>query len=448
MKKIIASAILISLIGIMAACKRDTSVNDYDEELSELISSASNGVGPSYFMLPASNDYASIPQDPNNPITYEKVVLGKLLFHETALGTTPKMPNGIQTYSCASCHHAGGGFQANVRQGISEGGLGYGTSGEGRYADPSYDPDSLDVQPLRTPTAMNGAWQRNMLWNGQFGATGDNVGTETQWTAGTPIEANFLGYEGLEIQAIAGLKVHRMELDSQWAEDYGYRSLFDIVYSNVPTSERYSREYAGLAIAAYERTIVSDRAPFQEYLQGDKYALTEAQKQGAIVFFGKGNCTSCHTGPALNSESYHAIGMEDFELSLTIIQDYGQAQTAFKGRGGFTGNAADEYKFKVPQLYNMKDSPFFGHGGSFTSLHDLMIYKNDAVAENSNVPTSQLAAQFQPLNLSTSEIEMLVDFLENGLYDPDLYRYQPSATFSGNCIPNNDVVSQIEVCLQ
>lgn len=50
-----------------------------------------------------------------------------------------------------------------------------------------------------------------MLWNGQFGATGPNVGTESEWTIGTPKEVNTLGFEGIESQA--GLDVHRLEID-------------------------------------------------------------------------------------------------------------------------------------------------------------------------------------------------------------------------------------------
>jgi cytochrome c peroxidase len=47
-----------------------------------------------------------------------------------------------------------------------------------------------------------------------------------------------------------------------------------------------------------------------------------------------------------------------------------------------------------------------------------------------------------PQNLSEKEIEDLVAFLKNGLYDPDLIRYQPESIPSGQCFPNNDPVSR------
>ena len=164
-------------------------------------------------MLPASDDFSKIPQDPLNPLTTEKVELGKLLFHETGIALAPMQEFAEGTFSCASCHFAGAGFQAGRFQGIGDGGIGFGINGEGRTKGALYQGDELDVQPIRSPTIMNGAYQKNMLWNGQFGATGLNEGTEAAWTTGTPKENNFLGFEGLETQAIAGLGVHRMVMD-------------------------------------------------------------------------------------------------------------------------------------------------------------------------------------------------------------------------------------------
>ena len=126
----------------------------------------------SILMLPDSRDYESIPSDPKNPLSESKILLGKLLFHETAIGLDPVRSQGLQTYSCASCHHANAGFQSGLKQGIGEGGSGFGLFGEGRVPDNSYISMDLDVQPIRTPTILNTAYQEVMLWNGQFGATG------------------------------------------------------------------------------------------------------------------------------------------------------------------------------------------------------------------------------------------------------------------------------------
>ncbi|NQX92866.1 MAG: cytochrome-c peroxidase, partial [Flavobacteriales bacterium] len=92
---------------------------DYDSALKAALMDASNGVGLNYFILPESDQYSLIPQDPQNPITNAKVQLGKLLFHETGIALDPKYEDeGMSTYSCASCHFAQAGFQANRQQGI------------------------------------------------------------------------------------------------------------------------------------------------------------------------------------------------------------------------------------------------------------------------------------------------------------------------------------------
>ena len=101
----------------------------------------------------------------------------------------------------------------------------------------------------------------------------------------------------------------------------------------------------------------------------------------------------------------------------------------------------DKYKFKIPQLYNLADSPFFGHGASFRTVKDIVDYKNQAVQENPEVPESQLSEAFIPLGLTDEEVEAITAFIENGLRDPNLSRYQPESTNSGNCIPNSDDMS-------
>jgi cytochrome c peroxidase len=223
--------------------------------------------------------------------------------------------------------------------------------------------------------------------------------------------------------------------------------LFMEVYPDLAPEIIMSREYAGLAIAAYERTVLSNRAPFQRWLRGDNGAMTPAQKNGATLFFGKANCIVCHTGPALAKNEFHGMGMGDLVGPGIIITP--DAAIAAKGRGGFTNNPDDDYKFKIPQLYNLKDSPFYGHGATFTSVYDVINYMNKAIKQNPNVPDSQLSEYFKPLNLTREEMLDMVDFIENALYDPYLSRYVPETLPSGKCIPNNDYQSQIDLgCIE
>lgn len=427
-----------------AACNPDGDdilfENYNDTKLRNLLKFKSPTGSLDYYLLPSSEDYANIPQDPLNPITKEKVELGQILYHETGLGVASRLSEGKSTFSCASCHHAQADFQAGIVQGIGEGGVGFGVAGETRVVDPLYPSDSIDVQPIRTPTTLNSAFQLNMLWNGQFGATGLNVGTENEWKEGTPIATNHLGYEGLEIQAIAGLGVHRLDLDKALLEHLECKDQFDVVFSDFPEEERYTRETAGLAIAAYERTLLSNQAPFQRWLRGEEL-LSDSELQGAFVFFDKAKCDNCHTGPALNQMDFHAIGMHDLSIHDDVILS-GFNDNVAKGRGGFTKKEEDNYKFKVPQLYNLKDIKFLGHGGSFHSVEEVVKYKNRAIPENPNVESRHLSHEFVPLGLTDLEIKNLVTFINEALYDSNLDRFVPSDIPSGNCFPNADEISR------
>ncbi len=402
----------------------------------------------SFFKFPSEEKLAEIPQDPNNPLTKEKVELGKLLFHETGFARKAKYSEGMYSYSCASCHHADAGFQAGIKQGIGDGGVGFGHLGEGRRMNPNYSVDSLDIQPVRTPSAMNTAYQEAMLWNGQFGGTDINRGTEMSWMDGMPTAMNHMGYEGVETQAMAGLGVHRIDINREHIIELGYQNYFDAALPDLPEEERYSHVGAGLAIAAYERTLLATKAPFQRWLKGDVAAMDDKMKEGALLFFDKAECVHCHTGPALNSMEFYAIGMKDLEGMNIFHQSGTDMEMIGMGRGNFTSKVEDYFAFKVPQLYNLKDSPFYGHGGSFTSIKEVILYKNVAKAENAMISESDLAEEFVPLQLTDEEVDQLTHFITEGLYDPDLSRYKPEKLMSGYCFPNNDEISKADLGCQ
>lgn len=429
------------LLLLFTGCRSDGAIggDELDEDLSSLLASIDPS-GSEAFRLPDSDELDKIPQDPNNSLSPIKVMLGKFLFHETAIGLNPKGPENRGEFSCASCHFAEAGFQANRVQGIGEGADGF----FHRNPSPGFPTVDLDVQPIRTPSAMNGAYQDVMLWNGQFGGRGTNAGTEAAWTADTPKENNHFGYEGLETQALAGLTVHRLVIDPDVLEAHGYTDLFEAAFPDRPDSARVTTETAALAIAAYERTLLANRSPWQEWLRGRQGAMSDEEKQGALLFFGKADCVSCHSGPSLASTSFHAFGMDDLdrisEPTFGTRADNGE----HLGRGGFTGNPAENYRFKTPQLYNLTDSPFYGHGSSMRSVKEVVEYKNEGQSENDRVPEEMLSPLFRPLGLSSEEVEQLTVFLENALRDPDLLRYVPASLPSGSCFPNNDPPSRID----
>ena len=455
MKKFRSSALILASTVFLFQCKPKDEVlvmSSLDTELENLLAKTSNGKGKSFYELPENTDFSKIPQDPKNPLNAAKVELGKFLFHETALGQNPKKAVSFQTYSCASCHHAKAGFQSCVAQGIGEGGVGFGIQGEKRGINTIYKSSEIDVQPVKSPSALNIAYQSIVLWNGQFGAKGLNVGTETSWTKGTPKENNNLGFEGVETQAIAGRDVHRLVIDKILMTNIAtYKSLYIKAFDEASINDKNKLKLNGsLAIAAYERTLLANQSPFQQWLKGNLNAMTEQEKEGAKVFFGKGQCFSCHNGPSLANMEFYALGLKDLQngnYGTSAAHNVSLTNPEHKGRGGFTGKQEDMFKFKVPQLYNLKDSPFYGHGSSFYDIESLLKYKNAGVAENPQVPANKLSEKFVPLGLSDTEIKNLTAFIKNGLHDPNLMRYVPKKLPSGLAFPNNDKQSVIDLGL-
>lgn len=435
------------LIIFLSACRSDKIqlATQTDSLLENAVKKFSPTGDLDHFILPQSNDYANIPTSPENPITPVKVALGKFLFFETGLGLAPMQEIGEGTYSCGSCHIPSAGFRPGREQGIGEGGVGFGLNGEDRVMSDYYTPEQLDAQGARPLSVLNAAYVTNALWNGQFGGGGINEGTEAVWKEENGTNINHLGLGGLESQNIESFHLHRMVINKDVVDELGYTPYFESAFSDFPEEERYSEKAASFAIAAYLRTLLTNKAPFQDYLKGNKTALTEQEKRGAMLFFGEAKCVTCHSGPSLNAMNFYAIGVKDlYECGDNIVNTSADDPRNL-GRGGFTENPEDMYKFKVPQLYNLKDTPFYFHGSSKTSLEDVVKYFNDGVIENSNVPLSQIPPIFQPLGLDQSEIDDLVAFLENGLHDPDLTRYEPDYILSGNCFPNNDEQSRIDI---
>jgi len=463
MNKLLTHGLLLSFTLLLAACNGGEpniivrSLDNSEQEsvslsasLERAIGNASGGQDSRWLLLPDSDDLPAIPQDANNPLSRHKITLGKMLFHDTALAVGGVSTQG-KSWSCATCHHAAAGFKAGVPQGIGEGGTGFGVDGSQRTLHTAFDAnaadgqsDKPDLQPLASPTVLNSAYQPVMLWNGQFGASAsDAINTglppSVLSTPDTPKKENARGLSGLETQAIAGMDVHRLELDIPALIDNNvvYRNLFTSMGANLDAD---ANAEAGKAIAAFERTVLANKAPFQLWLRGDTQAMSNAELRGGVLFFDKAGCTACHRGPALSSEPtasendlFMAIGFDDFDTEADG-QLHGLVKAADKlGRGGFTQRPEDAYKFKIPQLYNLADTQVYGHGASFRNLRAVLEYKNNAQAQNS-AAAAHLDSRFVPLELSDAELDDLEAFISNALRDPDLDRYQPDSVPSGECV--------------
>lgn len=447
MNKTIFTFFLLSALVVFFACQHVIEI-DLDKSLKETLNQTSLQGSFESYIMPSSNDYASLPnQDSKNPITTEKVELGKMLFFETGLGLEPTYNVSMQGYSCASCHIPARGFTAGRFQGIGDGAVGFGINGEGRRKNPLYTGDEVDAQGARPLPVMNTTYITNALWAGTFGSYGVNAGTESVWNQDTLVEINFKGLEGLEANNARALVVHRQVINKDVTDSLGYTSMFDAAFPEFPENERYSRLTGAFAIAAYLRTILTNDAPFQNWLKGDIGAMTEQQKEGALLFFGKAGCVRCHNSPSLNSvpHRFYSLGVYNAYESGNTFFRTGVQDNRNKGRGGFTKVKEDMNLFKVPQLYNLKNVDFYFHGASKRSLKAVVDYFNEGIPENRSIPRTTVTPLFHPLELSEDEISDLVEFLENGLFDPNMERYAPQFTMSGNCFPDNDPQSQTDL---
>jgi len=438
--------VMVFICALITACTKDKIYLDtpLDQLLASSLVRASKTNSIDHFVLPDTDDFANIPQDPRNPLSKEKVELGKMLFFETGIALSPTKEAGKKTYSCSSCHVPSAGFRPGSAQGIADGGIGFGINGENRSKLTAYRDFEMDVQGVRPLSVLNVAFVENTTWNGRFGSTGVNVGTEDRWELDPELHVNEEGFAALESQNIEGLEVHRMEITEEVLDDYGYRKYFDAAFGTEEEVERYSKKNAAFAISAYLRTLLSNEAPFQEYLKGNKNAMTEQEKRGALVFFSDAKCYHCHREKNLGANEFYALGVNDLYQTGVAFNTSAEDKRNL-GRGEYTGDSFDNHKFKIPQLYNLADAPFYFHGSSKYTLKEVVDYFNDGVPENENVPVEQIARQFKPLNLTTQQVEDLTVFLETGLRDPNLNRYVPERVLSGNCFPNNDLFSQIEL---
>lgn len=441
--------LFILVLGLaVSSCTKDIASDkvQVDLDLKRVISNASPSGNYRYYVVPEDDELSKFPQDQRNPLTEVKVELGKMLFFETGFAMNARFAAGVGTYSCASCHIPEAGFRPGAAQGVADGGKGFGANGEGRLKISDYQEADLDVQSARPLSLINTAFVTNTFWNGQFGGGGVNVGTENVWDLRHDTELNRLGFEAMETQNIEGIETHRIIVNKELSDEFGYTSWFDEAFPEVQEEQRYTNFTASLALSAYIRSINSSKAPFQNWLKGNADAMTEQQKLGASLFFNKARCFTCHYEPNLGSSEFHALGVKDMYQRSSFNSSEDDRRNL--GRGGFTLLEEDMFKFRVPPIYNMADAPFYFHGASKLSIEELIDYKIDAQSENPNVQNSLLSEKFRPIDLTQEERAALIEFVKEGLRDPDLIRFKPDVILSGNCFPNNDYDSRVDLgCL-
>lgn len=234
----------------------------------------------------------------------ERINLGRMLFFEPRISAT-----GV--ISCATCHNPALGWTDRLPRG---------TGHEGQVGD------------RNTPTVLNSGFLAAQFWDGRE--------PDLEGQALGPIQASIEMNMTLD-QAIARLNEFQV-----------YRDAFAAAFpgDNDPVNPRN----VALAIAAFERTLNTPNSPFDRFLAGDQFAMTEQAQEGMRLFVDNG-CVACHNGVNLSDSQYHR-----FQLPGSTDE----------GRFLVTGDEADRFAFRTPSLRNVALTYPYFNNGSVDNLRD------------------------------------------------------------------------------
>ena len=222
---------------------------------------------------------ATTPQPASNPVTPEKVELGKALFFDPRL-------SGSGALSCATCHNPSLAWADGLAKG-----LGHMGTRLGRH----------------TPTILNVAFGEPYFWDGRAATLEEQ--------AKGPLVAQ------AEMNMAADDAVARVRATP------GYVKLFAQAYPG----QAITLDTIAAAIASFERTVVSGIAPFDRWAAGDAAAVSESAKRGFLLFNEKAKCAVCHAGWRFTDDGFHDIGLADTDPGRAkVAPGITQLQHAFK----------------------------------------------------------------------------------------------------------------------
>ena len=337
-----------------------------------VLSSSSDAVAASDSRPPlAALPAMPVPED--QPLTPERVELGKLLFFDPRL-------SGDGSISCADCHDPKLGW------------------GDGNDLSRGY-PGTVHWR--NSQTVINSAYLDAWFW--------------TSSAATLEKQAN-----GAMTGALAG-NLKPVLAEERVKQVPRYVELFKQVYGTAPT-------YDGIlsAISSYERTLISDDSPFDRYMGGEKDALDAAQLRGLALFQGKANCAACHNGALLTDQDHYNLGVpvnpafeEDPQRQIAMRERLASKDIPEAvylkldrdpGRYRATKDEADFGKFRTPPLRYLRYTPPYMHNGVFFTLEEVVDFYNDGGADD---PFGTKTEKISPLGLSDQEKADLMAFLDS-----------------------------------
>jgi cytochrome c peroxidase len=311
----------------------------------------------------------------------QQAAIGQLLFYD-------KILSGNKNIACSTCHHPDLGTGDGLALGVGEGGFGLGpnrTTGQG-------DDRIKKRIPRNAPALWNlGASELHTMFHDGRLSFSDRYesGFDSPAEEWLPKGFNSL----LAAQAVFPL-VAQFEMAGNPAENQiagAVHDRIDAAWPRLAKRVRIIPEYGKAFIAAFDHierpedvTIVdianalaafmgtewqSHDSPFDQFLAGDAHALTETETRGMELFYGKADCASCHSGPLLSDQKFHALALPAFGPGRTRRFDPIPRDV---GRMGKTDLLEDAYRFRTPMLRNVAQTAPYGHNGAYKTLEGII----------------------------------------------------------------------------
>lgn len=301
-----------------------------------------DGRSPSTYpwQLPPGFPEPIVPVD--NPMTVEKVALGRMLFYDRRLSV-----NG--TVSCATCHQQTHAF-ADGR------GVSVGVDGQ--------------PHPRQAPSLANAGYHARYNWATPGVDTLEKQLAGPLFGHGTPVvEMGLVNDEAIE------------HVLGQLREDVRYA---EAVRAAAPDVESWGMDEIIASLASFMRTLVSGNSPVDRFQRGDVHALNEQEQWGAKIFGSHtrgATCHHCHDGLTFAADVRHERApfgeVAYVNVGLYQVGPNGAYPAGNEGLFETTGRDADRGKFRVPTMRNVAVTAPYMHDGSVRTLEEVMAVYQD-----------------------------------------------------------------------
>lgn len=310
-----------------------------------------------------------IPIPKNNSQTPAKIELGKKLFFDRRL-------SGDGTMSCATCHDPENSYSDGLELSLN-----YPTTRNWR----------------NSPTLIGVGFQKHLFHDGRASSLEEQ--------ALFPMMSAFEMNQNLDF----------MEEEIRSVPEYVKE------FTTVFGDSDITRQRIAMAIASFERSLISHNSPLDRYLDGDKNALSAEALAGYKIFTGKGKCTQCHNGVNLADDRFHVLNVEEnpehlkdpriaatrrFVAKVYHFEEY-RTLAEDPGRYLITKDQKDWKAFRTPTLREIAGTAPYMHNGIYATLNGVIEFFNQGGGKGNTL--------LKPLQLTPPEKKQLQTFLEEGL---------------------------------